>query len=360
MGRRSSTQAGHEGQRHPVNIASKNARRGVGAGQDRDSIAVARQALTTEAQAIEALARALDQTFVAAVDLLAGINGRVVVSGMGKSGHVAHKIAATLSSTGTPALYVHPAEASHGDLGMIAASDAVLVLSNSGKTAELDDIVAHAKRFHIPLVAMVGAQGAPGNPGAFVADAANVALVLPMAPEACPLGLAPTTSTTVMLALGDALAIALLERKGFSSADFHALHPGGRLGRAAVVKVADIMHTGSGVPLVAAGTAMSDAILEISEKSLGCVGIVEGGHLIGVITDGDLRRHMGADLLARSVTEIMTRNPRTIGPDALAAEALGIMNGLDGGRPITALFVTSGSAPVGVLHVHDCLRAGIA
>jgi arabinose-5-phosphate isomerase len=329
------------------------------AAADRVGLAAARRTLTIGAEALAALAAALDRDFAAAVDCLAAVRGRVVVSGMGKSGHVARKIAATLSSTGTPALFVHPGEASHGDLGMIAAGDAILVLSNSGKTVELADIVAYAKRFRIPLIAMVGAHGGPGKPGAFVADAADVALALPAAPEACPLGLAPTTSTTMMLALGDALAVALLERKGFSSDDFRALHPGGRLARTAVTRVADIMHTGTGVPLLPPTASMGEALIEMSNKGLGCVGIVDGDRLIGIITDGDLRRHMAPDLLARSVTEIMTAGPRTIGPGALAAEALGIMNA-GGPKPITTLFVTEDGRPVGVLHIHDCLRAGIA
>ena len=329
------------------------------AATDRVGLTAARRTLMIGAEALAALAAGLDRDFAAAVDCLAAVRGRVVVSGMGKSGHIARKIAATFSSTGTPALFVHPGEASHGDLGMIAAGDAVLVLSNSGKTVELADIVAYAKRFRIPLIALVGAHGGPGKPGAFVADAADVALALPAAPEACPLGLAPTTSTTMMLALGDALAVALLERKGFSSDDFRALHPGGRLARTAVTRVADIMHTGAGVPLLPPTASMGEALIEMTNKGLGCVGIVEDGRLIGIITDGDLRRHMAPNLLERPVTEIMTARPRTIGPGALAAEALGIMNA-GGPKPITTLFIAEDGRPVGVLHIHDCLRAGVA
>jgi arabinose-5-phosphate isomerase len=269
---------------------------------------------------------------------------------MGKSGHVARKIAATLASTGTPAQFVHPAEASHGDLGMIAASDAVLALSNSGDTAELGDIVAYAARFRIPLVAMT--RRAPS----VLAEAADVALVLPATEEACPLGLAPTTSTTMMLALGDAIAVALLERKGFSSEDFKVFHPGGRLGRR-LLRVADIMHGGSAVPLVPRGAPMSEAVLVMTAKSFGCVGVTEAGRLAGIVTDGDLRRHMESDLLARAVEEVMTASPKTIGPGALAAEALGIMNE----RAITSLMVVDEERrPLGILHIHDCLRAGIA
>jgi arabinose-5-phosphate isomerase len=313
-------------------------------------IEAARRVLRTERQGLEALAASLDGSFAAAIDVFAAVQGRVVVTGMGKSGHVARKIAATLASTGTPAQFVHPAEASHGDLGMIAASDAVLALSNSGDTAELGDIVAYAARFRIPLVAMT--RRAPS----VLAEAADVALVLPATEEACPLGLAPTTSTTMMLALGDAIAVALLERKGFSSEDFKVFHPGGRLGRR-LLRVADIMHGGSAVPLVPRGAPMSEAVLVMTAKSFGCVGVTEAGRLAGIVTDGDLRRHMESDLLARAVEEVMTASPKTIGPGALAAEALGIMNE----RAITSLMVVDEERrPLGILHIHDCLRAGIA
>jgi arabinose-5-phosphate isomerase len=269
---------------------------------------------------------------------------------MGKSGHVARKIAATLASTGTPAQFVHPAEASHGDLGMVAAGDAVLALSNSGDTAELSDIVAYAARVRIPLVAMTRRSPSP------LADAADVALVLPATEEACSLGLAPTTSTTMMLALGDAIAVALLERKGFSAEDFKIFHPGGRLGRR-LLRVADVMHEGSAVPLVPRGTPMSEAVLVMTAKSFGCVGVTEDGRIAGIVTDGDLRRHMEDDLLARRVEEVMTPRPKTIEAGALAAEALGIMNE----HAITSLMVVDEKRrPVGILHIHDCLRAGIA
>jgi arabinose-5-phosphate isomerase len=313
-------------------------------------IDIARRVLRTEIAGLEALAAELDGGFAAAVDLLADVRGRVTVTGMGKSGHIARKIAATFSSTGTPALFVHPGEASHGDLGMIAGDDAVLALSNSGDTSELADIVAYTRRFRIPLIAMTS--GAASS----LAEAANVTLRLPTAAEACPMGLAPTTSTTMMLALGDALALVLLERKGFSTDDYRLLHPGGQLGKQ-LLRVADIMHDGDAVPLVAAGTGMAEAILVMTAKSFGCVGVTDAaGKLIGVVTDGDLRRHMGDGLLRSTVDAVLSARPKTIRPKALAAEALGLMNG----QSITSLFaVDAGGKPLGILHIHDCLRAGI-
>lgn len=321
-------------------------------------LAVARRVLGVEADALAALAASLNEAgFARAVAILAGIAGRVVVTGMGKSGHVARKVASTLASTGTPALFVHPAEASHGDLGMIVAGDAVLALSNSGETPELADLVAHARRFGLPLVAITGrAESA-------LARAADVALVLPPAPEACPMGLAPTTSTTMQLALGDALAVALLTRRGFTAADFREFHPGGRLG-ARLVRVRDRMHVGEALPLAPPGLRMDAALVAMTEKRFGCLGIVEDGRLVGVITDGDLRRSLqpgGAapreDLLSRTAGEIMTATPHVIGPDTLAGEALRLMNE----RAITALFVVDpGRRPIGILHVHDLLRAGVA
>ncbi len=250
----------------------------------------------------------------------AAVQGRIIVTGIGKSGHVGRKIAATLASTGTPAQFVHPVEASHGDLGMIGSDDAILALSNSGETSELADIVAYSRRFEIPLIAITG--GARST----LAEAADIMLLLPSAAEACPMGLAPTTSTTMMIAVGDALAIALLERKGFSSADFQLFHPGGRLGRR-LLRVRDIMHTKDEIPVVSFGTRMSEAILVMTAKSFGCVGVCDsGGCLIGVITDGDLRRHMGGSLLERTVAEVMHRNPKTIAAAGLAMDALGLMN----------------------------------
>ena len=314
-------------------------------------LAAARDVLATEAAGLRALAAALDDGFARAVALLAGVRGRVVVTGMGKSGHIARKIAATLASTGTAALFVHPAEASHGDLGMLVQGDAVLALSNSGETAELADLIDHARRFGLPLVAITG------RPGSTLAAAADAVLLLPAAPEACPLGLAPTTSTTMQLALGDALAVALLTRRGFGPSDFRRIHPGGRLG-ARLRRVRDLMHEGEAIPLAPPDLPMDAALLRMTERRFGCLGIVDAaGRLIGIVTDGDLRRAMGPDLLARRVGEIMTATPRTIGPDALAAEALRQMNAMD--SPITTLFVVDGRRrPVGILHIHDLLRAG--
>jgi arabinose-5-phosphate isomerase len=317
-------------------------------------VAAARRALGLEADGIralaDALAGALGAPFAAAVDLMTAAAGRVVVTGMGKSGHVARKIAATFASTGTPALYVHPGEASHGDLGMMAKGDVLVCLSNSGDTAEMSDIAAFAKLMMIPMIAIAGRAPSP------LVEAADVALVLPALKEACPMGLAPTTSTTTMMALGDALACALLERKGFLPENFHVLHPGGRLGRR-FLRVQDLMHAGEAMPLVKPDTKMSEALLVMTEKRLGCVGVVgEDGKLAGIVTDGDLRRHMSPLLLAMRADEVMTPRPKTIRPAALAAEAVGFMSQ----RQITTLFVVESDRPIGILHIHDCLRAGVA
>jgi arabinose-5-phosphate isomerase len=330
----------------------------VESSRDDADLAVARRVLAQEAEGLAMLGHALNAAgFGRAVGLLAGAKGRVIVTGMGKSGHVARKIAATFASTGTPALFVHPAEASHGDLGMVVSGDAVLALSNSGETPELADLVAHARRFGLPLVAITGrAESA-------LARAADQVLLLPPAPEACPLGLAPTTSTTMQLALGDALAVALLTRRGFGPADFRVFHPGGRLG-ARLSRVRDLMHTGDEMPLAPPETRMDAALVAMTAKRFGCLGIVEDGRLAGIITDGDLRRALSpgaaqprASLLAREAGEVMTRSPRTIRPDSLAAEALHAMEQ----RSITALFVVDETgAPVGILHIHDLLRAGVA
>ncbi len=310
----------------------------------------ARRVLRLEAEALAALGRSLNDSFSRALDLMEAMKGRLIVSGMGKSGHIARKLSATFASTGTPALFVHPAEASHGDLGMITTEDLVVTLSNSGETPELADLVSYVKRFQIPMIAIVG------KPDSTLGRAANVVLGLPEAAEACPLGLAPTTSTTLMLALGDCLAVAMLERKGFSSADFRVLHPGGKLARR-LLRVTDIMHSGHALPLVSREARMSEALIEMTAKGFGCVGILDGdGRLEGVVTDGDLRRHMSENLAARSVLEIMTRRPKTIDADALASEALGFMNQ----NSITNSFVVTGKQPVGILHIHDCLRAGVA
>jgi len=316
---------------------------------DNETIARARRVLTLEADGLGALAAALDQSFVRAIEALEKVSGRIVVTGMGKSGHVAHKVAATLSSTGRPAMFIHPAEASHGDLGMLSDNDAVLAFSNSGETPELTDIVAHTRRLRLPLIVV------SSNADGTLIEHADVALILPDAEEACAIGMAPTPSTTMMMALGDALAVVLMDRIGFTADHFRNLHPGGRLGKR-LLKVSDIMHSGDALPLAQAHQTMAEVLPEMTAKSLGCVGIVDDrGKLSGVITDGDLRRHMGDDLLRQRVDEVMTRNPTTIRPNQLASEAVSIMND----RKITNLFVTDKGRAVGVIHIHDCLRAGV-
>jgi len=315
-----------------------------------NDIAAGRAVLDTESSALAALSEALDDNFVAAADLLGSGHGRVIVTGMGKSGHVGHKIAATFASTGTPAIFVHPAEASHGDLGMVTRSDVVLALSNSGETAELNDIVEHAGRFRIPLVAIVG------RAGSTLAERADVALVLPDAPEACPNRMAPTTSTTMAMALGDALAVTLMRRSGFTGIDFKMLHPGGSLG-SRLRTVGELMHKGDDVPLIPSDGRMDQALIEMTTRSFGCVGVTGAkNELIGIVTDGDLRRHMGDELLSQKVVDIMTADPKVVAPRRLAAEALWIMST----NSITSLFVVDNGRPVGILHLHDCLRAGIA
>jgi arabinose-5-phosphate isomerase len=313
----------------------------------------ARRVLVLESEALTALADSLDDKFAQAVSVLAATSGRVVVSGMGKSGHVARKIAATFASTGTPALFVHPAEASHGDLGMIVPGDAVLALSNSGEAPELADLISHAKRFGLPLV------GITGRPGSTLARAADVPLLLPKAPEACPMGLAPTTSTTMQIALGDALAVSLMNRRGFTAADFRVFHPGGKLG-ARLQRVRDLMHDKAELPLAPPETRMDAAIIAMTARRFGCLGVQgQDGRLLGIITDGDLRRSLeaGNTLLSRTAADVMTRAPRTVRPDTLAAEALHEMNT----RAITILFVVDEeNRPVGILHIHDLLRAGVA
>ena len=321
--------------------------------QDASSaIATGQRVLRIEADALAAAAATLDETFAEAVERIAIIEGRVIVTGMGKSGHVGRKIAATFASTGTPALFVHPAEASHGDLGMITSADLVLALSNSGETPELADIVAYCRRFSISLLAISGRRGSA------LADAADLVLCLPDHPEACPMGLAPTTSTTSTLALADALAIALLERKGFDANRFGVFHPGGKLGKK-LIRVEQLMHREQALPLVDLETPTADAILEMTAKRFGCVGVLDDRQeLVGIITDGDLRRHMAPDLLRRPSVEVMTSAPRTIRPEALVAEALALMNQPE--RPFTVMFVLENRRPVGILHMHDCLRAGVA
>lgn len=315
-----------------------------------DFLKTGRRVVLREAQALRLLADALDGSFGAAVKIMLTAKGRVIVSGMGKSGHIARKIAATLASTGTPAHFVHPAEASHGDLGMMAQGDVALVLSNSGETPELADLVAYTRRFGIPLI------GVANNAESTLLRQCDVRLLLPPADEACETGIVPTTSTAMSLALGDALAIALMEHRQFTPEHFRQFHPGGNLG-ARLSKVSDLMH--DDMPLVAASTPMGEALLVMSQKGFGVVGVQgDTGDLTGVVTDGDLRRHMDG-LLEMTAGAVMTTDPRTIGPGALAEEAVALMNE----HRITCLFVvdpaTSGNA-VGILHVHDCLRAGVA
>jgi len=324
-------------------------------GTDRanDAIASALRTLDAEGSGVAAIAAALQgplgPAFAATAELILAAKGRVIVTGLGKSGHIARKIAATFASTGTPAFFVHSAEASHGDLGMITADDVIVALSWSGEQPEMKNLITYAKRFRIALIAMTA------EPESTLGKAADVALTLPKAREACPHNLAPTTSSLMLLALGDALAIALLEGRGFTSVDFSVLHPGGKLG-AMLKYTRDLMHAGDAVPLRPLGTPMSDALVEMSSKGFGCVGIVDArGLIVGIVTDGDLRRHMRPDLMTALVDDVMTRNPKTIGRDLLASEALEILNS----SKITALIVTDAKKPVGIVHLHDILRAGV-
>lgn len=314
-------------------------------------LSTGRRVIRREAEALAMLADALDPTFTAVVSTILSARGRVIVSGMGKSGHIARKLAATFASTGTPAHFVHPAEASHGDLGMMAEGDVALLLSNSGETPELADMIAYTRRFHIPLI------GIAGRAGSTLLNRSDVALLLPSAPEACENGIVPTTSTTMTLALGDAIAIALMEHRRFTPENFRAFHPGGSLG-AQLASVEDLMHKGAAVPLVSREMPMSDVLIVMTQKGFGVVGVAsDERELLGIITDGDLRRHM-TGLLDMTAEAVMTPNPCTISPDALAEEALAVMND----RKITCLFAVSDSdqaQAVGILHIHDCLRAGI-
>jgi arabinose-5-phosphate isomerase len=321
--------------------------------QANDAVLSALRTLDAEGGGIAALATALQSdlgvAFSAAADLIRNAKGRLIVTGLGKSGHIGRKIAATFASTGTPAFFVHAAEASHGDLGMITADDVIMALSWSGEQPEMKTLITYAKRFRIPVIAMT----ADGDSA--LSTAADVALTLPKAREACPHNLAPTTSSLMLLALGDALAIALLEGRGFTSVDFSVLHPGGKLG--AMLKFTrDLMHVGPAVPVKPLGTRMSDALVEMSSKGFGCVGIVDGnGAIVGIVTDGDLRRHMRPDLMTVLVDDVMTKNPKTIRGDLLASEALEILNS----SKITTLIVAEAGRPVGIVHLHDILRAGV-
>lgn len=315
---------------------------------DTDYLLVGRRVITREAEALTLLAEQVNDSFSQAATLMMAASGRIIVSGMGKSGHIARKIAATLASTGTPSHFVHPAEASHGDLGMLTKGDVALVLSNSGETAELADIVAHTRRFGIPLIAVASRSDST------LVRQADVAIILPQAVEACETGVVPTTSTTMALALGDALAIALMEKRAFTPEHFRLFHPGGKLG-AKLLKVRDLMHVD--MPLIEANCPMTDALLVISQKGFGVVGVTEADKLIGIITDGDLRRHMDG-LLGLTAGAVMTRKPRSVAPEALAEAAVAIMHD----SKITCLFVVDparNDVPLGIMHIHDCLRAGV-
>ncbi len=318
------------------------------------AVEAALRTLEIEAEGLNALRACVSDSmgpaFAAAVSALTAARGRVIVTGIGKSGHVGQKIAATFASTGTPAFFVHPSEASHGDLGMIMRDDVVLALSWSGESVELTNILTYSRRFAVPLIAITSrADSALGR-------AADIVLELPKAKEACPHGLAPTTSTTMQLAIGDCLAIALMEAKGFEAHDFKVFHPGGSLG-AQLKLVSDVMHKDDRLPLAGPDEPMSQALLTMTQKAFGCLGVVDAdGKLIGVITDGDLRRHMGPDLPTRTTSSIMTKRPKTIGPRVLTSAALDVINT----SRITALFVVEKSRPIGILHVHDLLRAGVA
>lgn len=311
-------------------------------------LATAQRVIADEASALNTLGAHLGPSFGAAIELLLAAKGRIIVSGMGKSGHIARKIAATFASTGTPAHFVHPAEASHGDLGMMTSGDVVIVLSNSGETPELADLVAYTRRFDIPMI------GVASRETSTLLTQSDVAILLPQLGEACGTGVVPTTSTTMTLALGDAMAIALMEHRQFTPENFRDFHPGGKLG-AKLAKVRDLMHAGDSIPLVTTSTPMSDTLLIISQKGFGVVGVTDAdGYLTGIITDGDLRRHM-TGLLDMTAGHVMTSNPSTVAPDMLAAEAIGVMEG-----KITCLFVVGDDARAqGILHIHDCLRAGV-
>ena len=319
---------------------------------ENQDIKVAINTIEEEIEALKSLEKSLDETLSQAVDIMQNTKGRVIVTGMGKSGHIARKIAATFASTGTPSFFLHPGEASHGDLGMITTGDVVLAISNSGESKELSDILVYCRRFSVPLIAITK------NPESSLGKNCDLVLKLPQNKEACPLGLAPMSSTTSTLVLGDVLAADLMVRKGFTANDFRLRHPGGKLG-SILRHVSDIMHTGDEMPLVKEDAIMQDALMTMSEKMLGCVGIVnKNDELIGMITDGDLRRWMSPDLITEKVANVMTKNPRVISDDILIAEAVNIMNNT--GRGITNLFVVKDKKPVGIIHIHDCLRIGVS
>lgn len=318
------------------------------------AVACAVRTVEIESDGLAALASSLKchmaQDFSEAVRTIAGSRGRVIVTGIGKSGHVGQKLAATLASTGTPAFFVHPSEAAHGDLGMVTTDDVVLAISWSGETVELKNIITYSRRFKVPLIAITSRRESA------LGQSSDVVLELPRAKEACPHGLAPTTSTTMQLALGDCLALALLEAKGFTADDFGVFHPGGSLG-AQLKFVADIMHKDDRLPLASEDESMGAALVTMTQKSFGCLGVIDAkGKLVGIVTDGDLRRHMGEGLLSARTGDIMTRKPKTVTPGTLASAALEMINA----ARITALFVVDKGKPVGIVHIHDLLRIGVA
>ena len=333
----SSLTSAHKGEANIIEVSST------------DDISRAKRVLQLEADGLQVLAASLGDPFIKAIDILQSIDGRVVVTGMGKSGHVARKISSTLASTGIPSFFVHPGEASHGDLGMIDTSDAVIAVSNSGETPEMSDLIAYTRRFKIPLIVITSGTEST------IGEQADIILVLPQTEEACPMGLTPTTSTTMAMALGDTIAVVLMKRLGFSAEDFKLRHPGGQLGKR-LLMVSDIMHTGDSVPLTYGDEPMSKVILEMTGRSFGCIAIVNKANKIrGIITDGDLRRHMSDQILDRCAEEVMTPNPKSIRPSALASEAVLVMNE----AKITNLFVVEDGSVVGIIHIHDCLRAGV-
>jgi arabinose-5-phosphate isomerase len=314
-----------------------------------NEIAQMYRVLDIEARALTLMANSLGANHIHALEILAEAQGRIIVSGVGKSGHIGCKIAATFASTGTPAQFVHPTEASHGDLGMITSGDVCLVISNSGETKELADLVTYSRRFSIPLIAITSRKDSTLD------QQSDVTLLLPDATEACLIGVAPTTSTTATLAIGDALAVALMLRKGFQRTDFQVFHPGGKLG-AQLMKINGLMHTGDALPLLAPETPMREGLITMTTKGFGLAGVVEGGRLTGIVTDGDLRRNLD-NLMSRTAGQIATPNPKTVTPEQLASEALNIMNE----SKISALFVLGAEGePLGLIHIHDCLRAGVA
>lgn len=317
-----------------------------------DDLKNAVETIDREIETLNLLKNSFDENLSRALDLLQNTKGRVIVTGMGKSGHIARKMAATFASTGTVSFFVHPGEASHGDLGMITNDDVVIAISYSGESKELSDILMYAKRYNIPLIAITR------NPESALGKNSTLVLKLPDNGEACPLGLAPTSSTTATIVLGDVLAVDLMKRRGFSATDFRQRHPGGKLG-AVLCKVSDIMHKGNELPLLKKDTSVQEALIIMSEKMLGCVGIIDdNGDLIGIITDGDLRRWMSPVLISEKVETVMTKNPKVISPDALIVDAVNMMNNT--GRGITNLFVVEENKPIGLIHIHDCLKAGVA